>query len=57
MNKINELFNKELKILNIGLDSFYRELKEKKVDTINVNWRPCAGGNKRMIDLLNKLKK
>ena len=59
MNRINELFKKELKVVNIGLDSFYKELKEKEVevDVIHVNWRPPAGGNKKMIKLLDKLKK
>lgn len=57
MNRINELFKKELKVVNIGLDSFYKELKETEVDVIHVNWRPPAGGNKKMIKLLDKLKK
>ncbi len=57
MSKINELFSKELNIINIGLESFYKELKAKKTEVTHVNWRPPAGGNRRMIELLNKLKK
>ncbi|MBN4050770.1 MAG: fdrA domain protein [Alkaliphilus sp.] len=57
MSKINKLFREELKVVNLGLESFHRELREKKVEVVHINWRPCAGGNKRMIELLNKLKK
>lgn len=57
MSEINELFNKQLRIVNIGLESFYKDLKAKEIDVIHVNWRPPAGGNKKMIKLLDKLKK
>ncbi|MCD5414388.1 MAG: fdrA domain protein [Clostridiales bacterium] len=57
MSEINELFNKQLRIANIGLESFYKDLKAKEIDVIHVNWRPPAGGNKKMIKLLDKLKK
>lgn len=54
--KINELFNKELKVVNIGLESFYKDLKNQNVKVIHVDWRPTAGGNKKMNSLLSKLK-
>ncbi|WP_084281291.1 fdrA domain protein [Alkaliphilus transvaalensis] len=57
MNKINQLFQQDLKVINIGLESFYRDLKEQKTKVIHVNWRPTAGGNKRLIALLAQLKK
>lgn len=56
MSKVNELFNKKIKIVNLGLESFYKDLKEQKVEAVHVNWRPPAGGNKRMALLLSKLK-
>ncbi|MCC5910172.1 MAG: fdrA domain protein [Clostridiaceae bacterium] len=56
MSKINELFKKELKVINVGLESFYKDLKSQKVETIHVSWRPAAGGNKKMLELLSKLK-
>lgn len=56
MSKINELFNKEVKVINIGLESFYNDLKKQKVSTIHVNWRPAAGGNKKLASLLSRLK-
>ncbi|MBN2259350.1 MAG: fdrA domain protein [Clostridiales bacterium] len=56
MSKINELFDQKISIVNIGLESFYKELKSQNVEAIQVDWRPPAGGNKKMISLLSKLK-
>lgn len=40
----------------MGLESFYKDLKEQEVDVIQMNWRPRAGGNPKMINLLSRLK-
>ena len=56
MSKINELFNKKLKVVNIGLESFYTDLKKQEVPVIHVDWRPSAGGNKKLASLLSRLK-
>lgn len=56
MSKVNELFNKELNIINVGLESFYKDLKEQKIKAIHVDWRPTAGGNKKLSSLLSRLK-
>lgn len=56
MSKINELFNKELKIINIGLESFYTDLKKQNHSVVQVDWRPVAGGSKKLASLLSKLK-
>lgn len=57
MSNINELFNKELKVINLGLKSFADELKSQGVKVVHVDWRPPAGGSKKMAALLAKLKK
>ena len=56
MSKINELFKTDLKVVNIGLESFYDDLKEQEVAVVHVNWRPTAGGNKKLASLLSRLK-
>lgn len=53
---VNELFKKELKVINVGLESFYDDLKSQEVPAIQVDWKPVAGGNKKMASLLNRLK-
>lgn len=56
ISKINEtLFGKELKIINIGLESFAEDLKKQRVKVIEVNWKPPAKGKKELLDLLEKL--
>ena len=56
MSKINKLFKQKLKIVNLGLSGFAKELKEQDIEVLHVDWRPPAGGNEKMIKLLNKLK-
>ncbi len=56
MSKVNELFSKDLKVINMGLESFHKDLKSQDVDSIQMNWRPTAGGNVKMMALLDRLK-
>lgn len=57
MSKIDELFKQDLGIINMGLRSFAEDLKKQKVKVLHVDWRPPAGGNAKMMGLLNRLKK
>ena len=56
MSKLNELFNKKLHIVNLGIESFYEDLNTQKQEAIHVDWKPVAGGNKKMASLLGMLK-
>ena len=47
MSKLNELFNKKLHIVNLGIESFYEDLKTQKQEAIHVDWKPVAGGETR----------
>jgi len=55
VKKISELFSKELVVINMGLDSFVDHLRKEEVKVLQMDWRPPAGGNKRLISLLEKL--
>ncbi len=55
VKKINELFSKELKVINMGLDSFADNLRKEEVEVLHMGWKPPAGGSKRLISLLEKL--
>jgi len=57
INRIEALFKSELKVINIGVESFYKDLREQKIKALHVEWRPTAGGNKKMLSLLSRLKK
>ena len=56
MTKINELFQEKLMVINMGLESFNENLKKQNVKTVQVDWKPPARGNKKMLSLLDKLK-
>ena len=56
LNQMNKLFTSELKIVNLGIESFYHDLSKQKQQVIHVKWKPVAGGNKRMAELLKLLK-
>lgn len=55
MNKIDSLFKSKLNVINMGLESFSKDLKEQDVPVVQMSWRPRAGGNAKMLSLLNRL--
>ena len=46
------LLSEPLVIINVGLQGFAESLEEQEVDVVQVDWRPPAGGDSEMIDLL-----
>lgn len=55
--KLNNLFNRDLKVLNIGIEGFYTDLKHQQTEAVWLNWKPRSMSNKKAMDLLKKLKK
>lgn len=41
-----------LRVINIGLESFAKDLQAEEVAVIQLDWRPPAGGNARLASLL-----
>lgn len=54
--EINKLFTKPLKVINVGLKGFYNDLKSQGIPAIHIDWRPPAGGNRRIMELLEKMR-
>jgi hypothetical protein len=64
-DNMKDLFNSELKVINVGLKSFKDTLDERKVPSIQVDWRPpveieekltqIIAGNKEKIDAANQV--
>ena len=52
---IKEIFGKELKVINIGLQQFAEDLKAEGVQCVNMDWRPPAQGEQEAADLLKLL--
>ncbi len=53
--KVDELLHKPLVVINLGLKKFAESLEEQKVEVVQVDWVPPAGGDKAMSDLLDQL--
>jgi hypothetical protein len=49
------LLSEALVVVNVGLQGFAESLEEQDVDVVQVDWMPPAGGDREMIDLLEKL--
>lgn len=43
--------------INVGLESFYDSLKGQGATAVQVDWRPPAGGNEKLMAILAKMKK
>lgn len=57
VKKILRLFSEELVVVNMGLDAFAEALRREEVTVLQMNWRPPAGGDPRLIAMLDKLEK
>ncbi len=55
MTAIGDLFGAELRVVNVGLESFALELEGLGVPVIHVRWSPPAGGDPKMAALLAAL--
>ncbi len=54
-SRLNELFEKELIIVSLGVDTFYQDMKKQGFSTIHVDWKPVAGGNEKLANMLSLL--
>ncbi len=55
MTEKKKLLNKELKVINIGIEMFADDLEKQNVDVVHVDWRPPAEGDLDILKLLEKL--
>lgn len=55
MSKINELFQSQLQVLNIGAETFTQDLKSQATPTVQLDWKPPAGGNPALLKALDSL--
>ncbi len=49
------LLSRPVKVVNIGLERFGKELESQGVPVVQVEWAPPAGGNAKLAALLAKL--
>ena len=56
MSKVNELFGKKLSVVNFGIESFYQDLTKQNKSAVHVDWKPVAGGDKKIAGYLRRLR-
>ncbi len=49
------LLGQPLKVINVGLEGFAQDLERQGVAVVRVDWRPPAGRDPELADLLSKL--
>ncbi|NIR47053.1 acyl-CoA synthetase FdrA [candidate division KSB1 bacterium] len=45
-----------IQAFNVGLESFTESLKAQEAEVVHVDWRPPAGGNERLMSILERMK-
>ena len=54
-SNIDKLLQKPMVVVNLGLKKFAESLEAQQVEVVQVDWVPPAGGDKKMMDLLDQL--
>ena len=54
-SKPSDLLEQTLVIVNVGLEGFSTEMQARGVKVVHVDWRPPAGGDPELADLLSRL--
>jgi hypothetical protein len=55
MDRLRELFSAKMHVINLGLESFAGSIQAQGVPVTQVDWRPPAGGDPRLVALLDSL--
>lgn len=50
-----DIFTQPLVVINIGLVNFASNLEAQGVEVIKVDWKPPAGGDHELINILDEL--
>ena len=49
------LLTSDVKVVNVGLEGFVKDLRDCEIEVVHVDWSPPAGGDPEMAALLAKL--
>lgn len=54
-DKTDELFNSSLTVINVGPKVFGEAVRSQGIEVVQVDWKPMAGGDREMIEILEAL--
>jgi FdrA protein len=49
------LLTGKVKVVNVGLEGFVKDLRDCDIDVVHLDWAPSAGGDPQMAALLANL--
>jgi FdrA protein len=52
---VDDLLTAPLRVINVGLEGLAESLEALEIPVVQVDWRPPAGGDPKLADLLSKL--
>jgi hypothetical protein len=52
---IMQLLTRTPVIINVGLEGFANDLDDQNVTVVQLDWRPPAGGDAELADILSRL--
>jgi hypothetical protein len=55
-NQIKKLLSQKIEVINLGLERFAENFSEQGIPYIQVDWRPPAGGDTDISDMLAALR-
>src|SRR6056297_1863977 len=55
VQKINDLFREDVNAINLGVEGFGNTLRQLGARATQVDWKPPAGGDVRLIGLFDRL--
>lgn len=54
-DRIADLFRSGLVVINVGVAIFGEVVRSQGIEVVQVNWKPPAGGDQEMINILDIL--
>jgi hypothetical protein len=54
-NMADSILGKKLNVIAMGVSTFAEDLRKQGVDVLDLEWRPPAGGDLEMANLLERL--
>ena len=54
---IRSLFDNPVRVITLGIPTFAEELRKQGVATTEVDWKPPAGGNEKVLALLDRIRR
>lgn len=52
---VTKIFGQPIKVINLGLSMFADNLRTDGIEVVHVDWRPPAGGDARLANILAAL--